>query len=88
MESLKETKTEVLPAERSILEATLQRRSFLQFAGAGAAIVALTAVGCTKERNINEEKGKYPQNKTTEYRNDKPVFVPKPPSVAGLISVV
>lgn len=57
MESLKETKTEVLPAERSILEATLQRRSFLQFAGAGAAIVALTAVGCTKERNVNVNMG-------------------------------
>ena len=35
----------------------LQRRSFLQFAGAGAAVVALTAVGCTKERNINVNMG-------------------------------
>lgn len=40
-----------------ILDVKLQRRSFLQFAGAGAAVVALTAVGCTKERNINVNMG-------------------------------
>lgn len=57
MESLNEQKTEVLQAEPSILDATLQRRSFLQFAGAGAAVVALTAIGCTKERNINVNMG-------------------------------
>ena len=32
-----------------ILDFKLQRRSFLQYAGAGAAVVALTAVGCKKD---------------------------------------
>ena len=38
--------------ERSILTAPLQRRSFLQFAGAGMAGAALLAAGCTKDRGI------------------------------------
>lgn len=33
-----------------VLDVKLQRRSFLQYAGAGAAVVALTAAGCTKEK--------------------------------------
>lgn len=37
--------------EKSMLTAPLQRRSFLQFAGAGAAAMALVAVGCKKNRN-------------------------------------
>lgn len=36
--------------ESSILDAKLERRSFLQYAGAGAAIVALTAAGCKKDK--------------------------------------
>jgi hypothetical protein len=36
--------------ENSILEAKLQRRSFLQFAGAGVAVAALTAAGCKRDR--------------------------------------
>lgn len=56
MESLKE-KQEVLQTESSILEAKLQRRSFLQYAGAGAAIVALTAAGCKKDRDVNVNLG-------------------------------
>ena len=56
MESLKE-KQEVLQTESSILEAKLQRRSFLQYAGAGAAIVALTAAGCKKDRDVNVNMG-------------------------------
>jgi len=36
--------------ESDILSAKLQRRSFLQYAGAGAAVVALTAAGCKKDR--------------------------------------
>ena len=35
-----------------ILDVKLQRRSFLQYAGAGAAVVALTAVGCKKDREM------------------------------------
>ena len=38
--------------ERSILTAPLQRRSFLQFAGAGMAGAALLAAGCTKDDGI------------------------------------
>ncbi|WP_457288149.1 ferritin-like domain-containing protein [Pedobacter sp. UYP24] len=36
--------------ERGILSAPLQRRSFLQYAGAGVAGVALVAAGCSKDR--------------------------------------
>jgi hypothetical protein len=38
--------------ERSILTAPLQRRSFLQFAGAGMAGAALLAAGCTKDDGV------------------------------------
>ena len=38
--------------ERSVLTAPLQRRSFLQFAGAGMAGAALLAAGCTKDRGL------------------------------------
>ncbi len=48
---------DVLQNESSILDVKLQRRSFLQYAGAGAAIVALTAAGCKKDRNINTDFG-------------------------------
>lgn len=36
--------------ESSVFDAKLQRRSFLQFAGAGAAVLALTAAGCKKDK--------------------------------------
>ncbi|ETZ21070.1 ferritin-like domain-containing protein [Pedobacter sp. V48] len=52
MKNLQEQeKQELLQAERSIFTAPLQRRSFLQFAGAGAATIALVAAGCKKDRN-------------------------------------
>jgi hypothetical protein len=41
---------DVLQNESSILEAKVERRSFLQYAGVGAALVALTAAGCRKDR--------------------------------------
>lgn len=41
---------DVVQDESNFLEAKLQRRSFLQYAGAGAAVVALTAAGCKKDR--------------------------------------
>lgn len=50
MKNLNNQNQDVLREESSILEAKLQRRSFLQFAGAGAAVVALTAAGCRKDR--------------------------------------
>lgn len=50
MESLKENQ-ETSPKETDILESRLQRRAFLQYAGAGAAVIALAAAGCKKDRN-------------------------------------
>lgn len=41
---------DVLHEESNIFNARLQRRSFLQYAGAGAAGIALIAAGCKKER--------------------------------------
>jgi hypothetical protein len=48
MENL--TTQNVEPKESDILNAKLERRSFLQYAGAGAAAIALTAAGCKKDR--------------------------------------
>jgi hypothetical protein len=56
MENLNDQNQDVL-TEESILEARLQRRSFLQYAGAGAALVALTAVGCKKNRTVPSFNG-------------------------------
>lgn len=50
MENLKENH-ETSPKETDILDARLQRRAFLQYAGAGAAVVALVAAGCKKDRS-------------------------------------
>ncbi|WP_316767795.1 ferritin-like domain-containing protein [Pedobacter frigiditerrae] len=57
MENLNEKEQDVMLKESSILDAKLERRSFLQFAGAGAAIVALTAAGCRKDRPITPASG-------------------------------
>jgi hypothetical protein len=56
MKNLQTNEQEVLPS-RSILSATLQRRSFLQFAGAGMAGIALTAAGCKKSENNPMDNG-------------------------------
>lgn len=50
MENLKENQG-TSPKETDILESRLQRRAFLQYAGAGAAVVALAAAGCKKDRS-------------------------------------
>lgn len=50
MENLKENHG-TSPKETDILDARLQRRAFLQYAGAGAAVVALVAAGCKKDRS-------------------------------------
>ncbi len=52
MENLNEQKQSEVLSQSSILDAKLERRSFLQYAGAGAAIVALTAAGCKKDRVV------------------------------------
>ncbi|MBB5644293.1 ferritin-like domain-containing protein [Pedobacter cryoconitis] len=50
MKSLQGEK-EILLQESGILTAKLQRRSFLQYAGAGVAGVALIAAGCKKDKS-------------------------------------
>lgn len=51
MKNLQEQESPEMPEdERSIFNARLQRRSFLQYAGAGAAGIALIAAGCKKDR--------------------------------------
>lgn len=51
METLKENQ-DTSPKETDILDARLQRRAFLQYAGAGAAVMALVAAGCKKDRQV------------------------------------
>jgi hypothetical protein len=47
-----EQSQDVLQKESGFLDTKLERRSFLQYAGAGAAVVALTAAGCKRDRNV------------------------------------
>ncbi len=65
MENLNEKSQSAMPVESSILEAKLQRRSFLQYAGAGAAVVALTAAGC--KRN---DRAFVPSGVTLDFKDD------------------
>ncbi|HEY0177835.1 MAG TPA: twin-arginine translocation signal domain-containing protein, partial [Pedobacter sp.] len=51
MKNFQQEDQELLHKESGILTATLQRRSFLQYAGAGAAGIALIAAGCKKDNN-------------------------------------
>jgi hypothetical protein len=54
------------PQQGTILEAKLQRRSFLQFAGAGVAVAALTAAGCRKDRGYVNVNG----SATLDFKDD------------------
>lgn len=56
MENLKENQG-TSPKETDILDARLERRAFLQYAGAGAAVMALVATGCKKDRSPNMSFG-------------------------------
>ncbi|MET1057434.1 MAG: ferritin-like domain-containing protein [Pedobacter sp.] len=49
MKNFQQEDQELLHKESGILTAPLQRRSFLQYAGAGAAGIALLAAGCKKD---------------------------------------
>ncbi len=49
MENQRNNATDLLPPSKGILNASLQRRSFLQFTAAGVAGIALTAIGCKKD---------------------------------------
>jgi len=51
MNNLKQEDKEISQKSESILNARLRRRSFLQYAGAGAAGVALMAAGCSKDKD-------------------------------------
>lgn len=51
MKNFQQEDQELLQKESGILTAKLQRRSFLQYAGAGAAGIALIAAGCKKDNN-------------------------------------
>lgn len=64
MENLNEQSQSGLLAESSILDAKLERRSFLQYAGVGVAIVALTAAGCKKDRVV------VPTGVTLDFKDD------------------
>ncbi len=55
-----------LQEEKSIFTAPLHRRSFLQFAGASAAGVALLAAGCKKDKNDVPNNG----GVTLDFRDD------------------
>lgn len=58
MKNFQQEDQELLHKESGILTASLQRRSFLQYAGAGAASIALIAAGCKKDNtNNNSPKG-------------------------------
>jgi hypothetical protein len=66
MENLNDQKQDVMLSDSTVLDTKLQRRSFLQYAGAGAALVALTAVGCKKDRAVvNTDFGV-----TLDFKND------------------
>lgn len=53
MKNFQQEEQELLQPDSSILNAKLQRRSFLQYAGAGAAGMALLAAGCKKDHDGN-----------------------------------
>jgi len=62
----KNEQVDVLQEERNIFNARLQRRSFLQYAGAGAAGIALIAAGCKK----NRQDEMMPSGVTLDFKDD------------------
>jgi rubrerythrin len=69
MNNLKQEDKEVSHESGSILNARLRRRSFLQYAGAGAAGVALMAAGCSKDNDPSgpEEPPVVPSDETVTF---------------------
>jgi hypothetical protein len=57
MKNFQQEDQDLLHNESGILTAPLQRRSFLQYAGAGAAGIALLAAGCKKDNDNASNKG-------------------------------
>ncbi|SOD11346.1 ferritin-like domain-containing protein [Pedobacter xixiisoli] len=68
MENLEENQ-KTSPKETDIFDARLQRRAFLQYAGAGAAVVALVAAGCKKDRPVYTDFGA-----TLDFKDDTGVL--------------
>lgn len=68
MKNLQE-ENEALQEESSIFNSRLQRRSFLQYAGAGAAGIALLAAGCKKDRGFPGDNGNA-TGVTLDFKND------------------
>ena len=50
MRNLTKSEDQALLKEQGIYSSKLERRSFLRFAGAGAAGIALVAAGCKKDK--------------------------------------
>lgn len=59
MENLSKNDENEILEEQSFFSKKLQRRSFLQYAGAGAAGIALVAAGCKKNNNEGPQSGVY-----------------------------
>lgn len=57
MKNFQQEDQDLLHKESSILNAGLKRRSFLQYAGAGAAGIALIAAGCKKDNTTSSNSG-------------------------------
>ncbi|SDL61818.1 Ferritin-like domain-containing protein [Pedobacter sp. ok626] len=62
----KNEQVDALQEERNIFNARLQRRSFLQYAGVGAAGIALIAAGCKKNRRDEM----MPSGVTLDFKDD------------------
>lgn len=61
---------DALQNESSILEVRVERCSFLQYTGAGAVLVALTAAGCRKDRPVVPTTGV-----TLDFKDDIDVLI-------------
>ena len=57
MNNLTNNGGELLAGQEGFLSSKLHRRSFLQYAGAGAAGIALVAAGCKKDKNNGFDSG-------------------------------
>ncbi|MDB5014527.1 MAG: Tat (Twin-arginine translocation) pathway signal sequence containing protein [Daejeonella sp.] len=57
MTNLKNNEGELLTAQDNFLSSKVHRRSFLQYAGVGAAGIALVAAGCKKDKNTGLDSG-------------------------------
>lgn len=58
MDNLKENQPTTKPSLKTdLIDSRLERRTFLQYAGAGAAVMALVAAGCKKDRTPNMSLG-------------------------------